>query len=109
MGVSGYRHDPAALPPEKTRYPLYRRLGGPQGRSGQVRKISSQPGFEPRMNMSGIFMSYVDIVWSPSHVGRPGYHYRCPSHHQHSRPTCSSTTNHTTTYVRSQMPDKYTG
>ena len=29
-----------SLPPEKTRYPLYRRLGGLQGRSGQVRKIS---------------------------------------------------------------------
>jgi len=24
------------LPPEKTRYPLYRRLGGPQGRSGRA-------------------------------------------------------------------------
>ena len=30
----------STLPPGKTRYPLYRRLGGPQGRSGQVRKIS---------------------------------------------------------------------
>jgi hypothetical protein len=29
----------------KTRYPLYRRLGGPQGRSGQVRKVSPPPGF----------------------------------------------------------------
>jgi hypothetical protein len=29
-----------SLPPGKTRYPLYRRLGGPQGRSGQVRNIS---------------------------------------------------------------------
>jgi hypothetical protein len=28
------------LPPGKTRYPLYRRLGGPQGWSGQARKIS---------------------------------------------------------------------
>jgi hypothetical protein len=28
------------LPPGKTRYPFYRRLGGLQGRSGQVRKIS---------------------------------------------------------------------
>jgi hypothetical protein len=28
------------LAPGKTRYPLYRRLGGPQGRSGQMRKIS---------------------------------------------------------------------
>ena len=37
-----------SLPPGKTRYPLYRRLGGPQGRSGQMRKISSQPGFDPR-------------------------------------------------------------
>ena len=35
------------LPPRKTRYPFYRRLGGPQGRSGQVQKISSPPGFDP--------------------------------------------------------------
>jgi hypothetical protein len=27
--VGGQRHTPAALPPGKTRYPLYRRLGGP--------------------------------------------------------------------------------
>ena len=26
MGVGGQRHTPAALPPGKTRYPLYRRL-----------------------------------------------------------------------------------
>ena len=31
-------------PPRKTRYPLYRRLGGPQGRSGRVRKISPPTG-----------------------------------------------------------------
>jgi hypothetical protein len=37
-----------SLPPGKTRYPVYRRLGGPQGRSGQVRKISRPPGFDPR-------------------------------------------------------------
>ena len=37
-----------SLPPGKTWYPLYRRLGGPQGRSGQVRKISPSPGFDPR-------------------------------------------------------------
>jgi hypothetical protein len=28
--------------------PLYRRLGGPQGRSGQVQKISPPLGFDPR-------------------------------------------------------------
>ena len=27
------------LPPEKTRYPLYRRLGGPQGRSGRAENL----------------------------------------------------------------------
>jgi hypothetical protein len=48
MGVSGQRHAPAALPLGKTRYPLYRRLGGSQGWSGQVRKISPPPGFDPR-------------------------------------------------------------
>ena len=47
--VRGQRHAPAALyPPGKIRFLLYRRLGGPQGRSGQVRKISPLPGFDPR-------------------------------------------------------------
>ena len=27
------------LPPEKTRYPFYRRLGGPQGRSGRAENL----------------------------------------------------------------------
>jgi hypothetical protein len=47
MGVGGQRHDPVALPLENTQYPLYRRLGGPQGRYGQVRKMSPPPGFHP--------------------------------------------------------------
>ena len=46
--MGGQCHAPAALPPGKTRYPFYRRLGGPQGRSGRVRKISPPPGFDPR-------------------------------------------------------------
>jgi len=50
MGVGGQRHAPADLPPGKTRYPLYRRLGAPENRSGRVRKISPPPpeGFDPR-------------------------------------------------------------
>jgi hypothetical protein len=48
MGVGGQRHAPAALPPGMTRYPLYRRLDRPQGRSGRVRKISPPPGFDPQ-------------------------------------------------------------
>jgi hypothetical protein len=47
MGVGGQRHVPAALPPGMTRYPLYRRLGRPQGRSGRVLKISPPLGFDP--------------------------------------------------------------
>ena len=48
MDVGGQRHAPAALPPGKTLYSLYRKLGGPQGRSGRVRKISPPLGFDPR-------------------------------------------------------------
>ena len=41
---------PAALSPGRgTRYPLYRRLGGIQDRSGRVRKISPLPGFDSRI------------------------------------------------------------
>jgi len=43
VGVVGQRYAPVALPPEKTRYPLYRRLGWPQGRTGQVWKILPPP------------------------------------------------------------------
>jgi hypothetical protein len=48
MGVGDQLHAPAALPPGITRYPLYRRLGRLQGRSGRVLKISPPPGFDPR-------------------------------------------------------------
>ena len=47
MGVGGQHHAPTNLLPGKTRYPLYRRLGRPQGRSGRVRKISPPPSFDP--------------------------------------------------------------
>jgi hypothetical protein len=46
MGLGGQRQAPAALPPGKNRYPLYRRLDGPQGRSGWVRETSPPPGFD---------------------------------------------------------------
>jgi len=39
---------PGHFNPGKDRYTLYRRLGGPQGRSGPMRKISPQPEFDPR-------------------------------------------------------------
>jgi hypothetical protein len=53
------------LPPGKTRYPLYRRPGGPQGRSGQVRKISPSPGFDPQ-TAQPVVSCYTD--WATQHM-----------------------------------------
>ena len=39
---------PGRFTPEKDPVPLYRKLGGPQGRCGQVWNISPLPGFDPR-------------------------------------------------------------
>jgi hypothetical protein len=39
-GVGGYRHAPAALPPGKNRYPLYRSLGRLQGQTGRLQKLA---------------------------------------------------------------------
>jgi len=47
MGLVGQYHILAALRPGKTQYPFYRRLGGPQGWSGWVQKISPPPIFYP--------------------------------------------------------------
>jgi hypothetical protein len=44
---------------KETRYPLYRRLGGPQGRSGRVRKTSPPTGFDPR-TVHPVAISYTD-------------------------------------------------
>ena len=54
-----------SLPPGKARYPSYRRLGGPQGRSGQLRKISPPTG-----------------IWSPDRPARSQSLYRLcyPAH-----------------------------
>ena len=72
MGMGGHRQALAALPPGTTRYPLYRRLGGPQGRSGRVRKISPVLGFDPR-TVQPIASRYTDwatpvpnfVLWHP--------------------------------------------
>ena len=60
-----------SLPPEKTRYPLYRRLGGPQGRSGQMRKISPPPGFDPR-TIQPVASRYTDWATRPTFDKRLG-------------------------------------
>jgi hypothetical protein len=47
-GVDDQRHAPGSLLPGMTPNAWYRRLGGPQGRSGQVRNILPPPRFDPR-------------------------------------------------------------
>jgi hypothetical protein len=54
-----------SLPPWKTRYPLYRRLDGPQGRSGQVRKISFPQGLDLR-NVQLVASRYTDWATRPT-------------------------------------------
>ena len=67
--MGGHRHGPAVLPPGKTRYPLYRRLGLSQGRSGRVRKVSAPPtGIRspdsPALSESLYRLSYPDPLLS---------------------------------------------
>jgi hypothetical protein len=57
-----------SLPSGKTRYPLYRRLGGPQSRSGQVRKILPPPGFDPR-TVQPIASRYTDCATRSTMIG----------------------------------------
>jgi hypothetical protein len=45
----------------------YSRLGGPQGLSGQVRKISSPPGFDPR-TVQPVANRYTDYATRPTLV-----------------------------------------
>jgi hypothetical protein len=63
------------LPLGKTRYLLYRRLGGPQGRSGQVRKISPPTGIRPLKSLKeNENVLGRDFIWSTGMfimVGRP--------------------------------------
>jgi len=62
VGVGGQRHASADLPPGKTRYPL----GGYQGLSGRVQKISPLPGFDSR-TVQLVASRYTDCA-IPAHV-----------------------------------------
>jgi len=51
--------------PVETRYLLYTRLGGTDGRSGQVWKISPPPGFDPQ-NVQPLASRYTDYATRPT-------------------------------------------
>ena len=64
--MGGQCHAPAALTPGKNRYPLYTRLGRPQGRSGRVRTFRPPPGFD-LWTLQLVANSYTD--WAiPAHI-----------------------------------------
>jgi hypothetical protein len=61
--VVGQRHTPAALPAIKTQYPLYRRLGGLQGRSGEVgRSCSDQDSIPGPKSLCKNFNTFKELI-----------------------------------------------
>ena len=65
------------LPPRKTRCSLYRRLGGHQVRSGQMRKISPPPGFDPR-TVQPVASRYTDWATRPTNFKKFHFFFRLP-------------------------------
>jgi hypothetical protein len=65
--------------PRPGRFPLYRRLGGPQDRSGQMRKSSPPPEFDPR-TVQPVASRYTDWATRPiiKHVHIQIWVYRPP-------------------------------
>jgi len=53
-------HPGHTLPPGKTQYSLYRRLGGPLGRSGWAENLAP-PGFDPQTTQP-VVSRYTDLV-----------------------------------------------
>jgi hypothetical protein len=61
------------LPPGKTRYPLYRRLGGPQGRSGRAENLAPPGSWNVNLGTSEeaskrndfVFVTVYDIDMNP--------------------------------------------
>ena len=62
-GVRGQNHAQAALYPRERRG-THCTLNGSQGRSGQVRKISPPPGFDPR-TVQSVASRYTDYATRP--------------------------------------------
>ena len=64
----------------ETRYPSYRRLGGPQSRSGWLRKISPFPVIDPRTTQT-VAGRYTDLAFPANlrcfTVQNPNMHIRC--------------------------------
>jgi len=62
------------LPPGKTRYPLYRRLSGPQGRSGRVENLVPT-GIRSR-TVQPVVSRYTDWATRPTNCGNTSHTFR---------------------------------
>jgi hypothetical protein len=70
MGMSRQRYDPPALPRRKDSVLFYRKLGGPQGRSGWVRRVSPPPGLDPRtVQPVSSFILYATLICNLTEYG----------------------------------------
>jgi hypothetical protein len=54
-------------------------MGGPQDRSGQVRKISLPPGFDPR-TVQAVASRYTDYATRPTNIAYARYYFRNTEH-----------------------------
>ena len=61
------------LPQGKTRYPLYRRLGGPQGRSGRTENLAPT-GISSR-TVQPVVSRYIDWATRPTYYYYYYYYY----------------------------------
>jgi len=77
MEVGGQRHAPAALPPRKTRHPLCRRLGGPQGPIWTGVENLAPVGFDAR-TVQPVVQSLYRLNYPGPQNGRVScYYHRC--------------------------------
>jgi hypothetical protein len=76
---------PGRLTPGKeTRYPLHRRLGGSQGRSGRVRKITPPPGIDAQtvQPVASRYTGYaIPALWSDNPLNFKSTRNRLSSSH----------------------------
>ena len=105
--MGGQHHAPAALPAGEPRYPLYRRLGGPRGRSGLI--ISLPPGFDPPdLSSSWRVALPTELSWLPaSDTVELRLIYLIPTHDQNCHSYCEKES--AVWKVTLSLPDSVTG
>jgi len=61
-------HPGRTLPPGKTRYPFYRRLGGPKNRSGEAENLVPTGIFFRSRTVHPVVSRYTDWATRPTHT-----------------------------------------